>query len=225
MPPCKAYMEPGTVASCPTLLARGFPVKTRTTAALLAFFLGGFGVHKFYLAEKGGVLRIILTCSIIGAPVSGVLALIDFVKLLTMDDAQFDSLYNGASPTEEAPRTGTSNTWKIVAGAAIGVVVLFVGCMTIVVVGVNDAVEDMESGDYTIPTFGVGIDESVKDNVGMMGPRPTDAEIRRACQALRNAGWDYMSLGMGTDMRSMSIAASITMFASGQELVKYCNSK
>ncbi len=76
-----------------------------------------------------------------------------------------------------------------------------------------------------MPSFGSSIDASVKENVGMMGPRPTDAEIRRACDALRRAGWDYMALGMGTDMRSMSIAASITMFASGDELVAYCNSK
>ena len=39
-------------------------MKDKTTAALLAFFLGGFGVHKFYLGEKGGVLRIILTCTL-----------------------------------------------------------------------------------------------------------------------------------------------------------------
>ena len=80
------------------------------------------------------------------------------------------------------------------------------------------------SGDYTFPRYG-SIDESVKDNVGMIGPRPTDGEIRRACQALRNVGWEYMSLGMGTDMRSMTIAASLTTFASGEELVGYCNSK
>ena len=30
MPPCKAYMEPGTVASCPTLLARGSSMATST---------------------------------------------------------------------------------------------------------------------------------------------------------------------------------------------------
>ena len=69
-------------------------MKSKMTAALLAFFLGGFGAHKFYLGEKGGVLRIILTCTIIGAPVAGILALIDFIKLLTMDDAAFNRQYN-----------------------------------------------------------------------------------------------------------------------------------
>ena len=73
------------------------------------------------------------------------------------------------------------------------------------------------------------IDYILKENVGMMGPVPTDGEIRRACQALERAGWDYWSMaqnwGSGTSMRSVMIAASLTMFASGSELVNYCNSK
>ena len=72
-------------------------MKVKSTAALLAFFLGGFGIHKFYLGKGGGILRIILTCSIIGAPVAGIWALFDFVKLLTMDDAEFNSLYNSSA--------------------------------------------------------------------------------------------------------------------------------
>ena len=219
-------MEPRELSQVALLyLQGGSHVKVKATAALLAFFLGGFGVHKFYLGEGGGVVRIILTCSLIGAPISGIWALVDFVKLLGMDDAEFDHAYNSQGGT---PSQGTtSNTWKIVAGAGIGAIVLVAGCIAVVAVAVEDAVGDIESsGDYIMPTFGAGIDESVKDNVGMMGPRPTDAEIRRACQALRNARWDYMSMDMmSVDMRSMSIAASITLFASGNELVNYCNSK
>lgn len=33
--------------------ALGAPPKSKTTAALLAFFLGGFGVHNFYMGQKG----------------------------------------------------------------------------------------------------------------------------------------------------------------------------
>lgn len=69
-------------------------MKSRMTAGLLAFFLGGIGVHKFYLGEKGGVLRIILTCTIIGAPIAGILALIDAIKLFGMSDEEFDRQYN-----------------------------------------------------------------------------------------------------------------------------------
>lgn len=75
-------------------------MKNKIAAALFAFFLGGFGIHKFYLGEnRGGIFRIILTFSIIGAPVSGIMALIDFVKLLIMDDAEFDLRYN-SSPVQ-----------------------------------------------------------------------------------------------------------------------------
>ena len=80
------------------------------------------------------------------------------------------------------------------------------------------------TAQQALPAFG-DIDESVKNNVGVMAPRPTDGEIELACQALQNANWNYMSLGMGTDGRSMMIASSITTFASGEQLVGYCEGK
>ena len=66
--------------------------KVRTTAAVLAFF----GIGKFYLGENGaGILRIVLYCTIIGAPISAFLCLMDAIKLLQMSDAEFDQRYNG----------------------------------------------------------------------------------------------------------------------------------
>ncbi len=67
------------------------------------------------------------------------------------------------------------------------------------------------------------IDRNVKDLVAAQGPRPSDQEISKACDALREAGWEYLSIGM-TDGRTMIIAASITAYASGDRLVNYCNS-
>ena len=53
--------------------------KEKIVAILLAFFLGGFGVHNFYLGEsKKGILRL-LTCWF---GLGGILALIDFIKML-----------------------------------------------------------------------------------------------------------------------------------------------
>lgn len=53
--------------------------KEKIVAILLAFFLGGFGIHNFYLGEtKKGILRL-LTCWI---GLGGILALIDFIKML-----------------------------------------------------------------------------------------------------------------------------------------------
>lgn len=52
----------------------------KIVAALLAFFLGGIGIHNFYLGEtKKGVLKIILSfCFGLGS----ILALIDFIRIL-----------------------------------------------------------------------------------------------------------------------------------------------
>jgi ribosomal protein L32 len=55
--------------------------KDKVTMALICFFLGGLGIHNFMLGEtKKGILKIVLSfCAGIG----GILALIDFVRILT----------------------------------------------------------------------------------------------------------------------------------------------
>lgn len=53
----------------------------KMTMALLCFFLGGFGIHNFMMGEKKrGIIKIVLSllCGI-----GGILALIDFIKILT----------------------------------------------------------------------------------------------------------------------------------------------
>ncbi|MBE7002279.1 MAG: NINE protein [Ruminococcaceae bacterium] len=54
--------------------------KDKVTMALICFFLGGLGIHNFMMGEtKKGVVKIILSlCCGIG----GILALIDFIKIL-----------------------------------------------------------------------------------------------------------------------------------------------
>lgn len=56
--------------------------KSKLVAVLLAFFLGGIGIHDFYLGyNKNGIIKIILTvCTGVGG---GIWALIDFIRLLT----------------------------------------------------------------------------------------------------------------------------------------------
>ena len=56
--------------------------KSKLVAVLLAFFLGGIGIHDFYLGySKNGIIKIILTvCTGIGG---SIWALIDFIRLLT----------------------------------------------------------------------------------------------------------------------------------------------
>jgi len=56
--------------------------KPKLVAVLLAFFLGGIGIHDFYLGyNKNGIIKIVLTvCTGIGG---GIWALVDFIRLLT----------------------------------------------------------------------------------------------------------------------------------------------
>lgn len=60
--------------------------KSKIAAALLAFFLGSFGIHNFYLGYNGKglaqLLLTILTCGY-GAIITWPWALIEFILLLT----------------------------------------------------------------------------------------------------------------------------------------------
>ena len=57
--------------------------KSKVAAALLALFLGYFGAHDFYLGyKKQGIIKIILTITIIGCFVTYIWTLIDFIKIL-----------------------------------------------------------------------------------------------------------------------------------------------
>lgn len=52
----------------------------KVVMALICFFLGGFGVHNFMMGEsKKGIMKIVCTCL---CGIGGILALIDFVKIL-----------------------------------------------------------------------------------------------------------------------------------------------
>ena len=61
----------------------GTAPKQWIVALLLAFFLGGFGGHNFYLGyTTKGIIQVILTITIIGAPISGIWALVEFIMIL-----------------------------------------------------------------------------------------------------------------------------------------------
>lgn len=54
--------------------------KDKIVAIILALFLGGLGIHNFYLGEtKKGVLRLLLCWCGVGS----ILALIDLIKMIT----------------------------------------------------------------------------------------------------------------------------------------------
>jgi TM2 domain-containing membrane protein YozV len=79
--------------------------KNKIVAALLAFFLGMFGVHRFYLGDtKNGTIMLVgslvswlltfVLIGFLGLLVFGVWAFIDFVRYLIMSDADFAAAYN-----------------------------------------------------------------------------------------------------------------------------------
>jgi hypothetical protein len=64
--------------------------KSRIAAALLAFFLGGFGIHKFYLGRViWGFLYLLFCWTFIPAIVS----FIEFIVYLCMSDESFAAKY------------------------------------------------------------------------------------------------------------------------------------
>ena len=70
--------------------AGGRPKKDRVTAALLAFFLGGLGVHHFYL---GNTIRGILYVLFFWTLIPALVAFVDFIILICMSEATFAERY------------------------------------------------------------------------------------------------------------------------------------
>jgi TM2 domain-containing membrane protein YozV len=66
----------------------GYPVIGATDrlilpAALLCWFLGLFGAHRFYVGKKGSAIaQLVLTCTLIGIVVTGVWVLVDFIMIV-----------------------------------------------------------------------------------------------------------------------------------------------
>jgi TM2 domain-containing membrane protein YozV len=64
--------------------------KSRIAAALLALFLGGLGVHKFYLGQIGWGFIYLLFCWTF---IPSVIAFIEFIVYLCMSDEAFAAKY------------------------------------------------------------------------------------------------------------------------------------
>lgn len=64
--------------------------KSKIAAAMLALFMGGFGIHKFYLGQAmQGVLYLLFCWTLIPA----LFAFFEFIILLTMRDDAFERKY------------------------------------------------------------------------------------------------------------------------------------
>jgi TM2 domain-containing membrane protein YozV len=66
-------------------------MKDRTTAILLCFFGGWFGIHKFYLGQTfAGVMYLIFSWTFI----PGIIAFFEFLALCFMSDREFNARHN-----------------------------------------------------------------------------------------------------------------------------------
>ena len=64
-------------------------MKSKTTAILLCLFLGGLGIHWFYLRRTGLGILYLLTGGLLGIG-----AIVNLIQLICMSDATFNSKYN-----------------------------------------------------------------------------------------------------------------------------------
>ncbi len=79
-----------SASSCPKCGAKQKNIssseKSKTTAAILALFLGGLGIHKFYLGKSAqGILYLLFIWTFIPA----IIALIDGIRYLVMSEDNF----------------------------------------------------------------------------------------------------------------------------------------
>ena len=66
-------------------------MKNKTTAIILAFFLGGIGVHKFYLGSTGAGVLYLLFC---WTGIPSLIAFVEMIMLAVMSDVEFNIKYN-----------------------------------------------------------------------------------------------------------------------------------
>lgn len=87
-----------TAISCP---ACGAPQraagggKNKVVAALLAFFLGAFGIHRFYLGKWWGVFYLLFFWTFI----PGIVAFVETIVFLLTSDEAWDAKYNNGIPS------------------------------------------------------------------------------------------------------------------------------
>jgi TM2 domain-containing membrane protein YozV len=82
----------GAVLPVPATPSVPTTTKSRTSAALLALFLGGIGVHKFYLGRGGmGVVYLLFCWTFIPS----LIAFVEALMLFGMSDVEFARKYPG----------------------------------------------------------------------------------------------------------------------------------
>lgn len=123
--------------------------KSKVVAGLLAFFLGAFGIHRFYLGQWWGLFYLLFFLTYIPS----IISFVETIVFLLSDQKKWDNKYN------EGVNSGQSS------GVVIVLVLLFVGICGVAMIGILAAVAIPSYQDYTARaqvTEGVAIASSQK---------------------------------------------------------------
>lgn len=137
--PCRGcgkqlHISAPTCPSCgASQRSRGY--KSKGAAAVLAFFFGGFGVHRFYLGQWWGIFYLLTFWTLI----PGIISFIEFIVFLVSDQQRWDEKYNEGRP--KAP--GEGSAVGIIVGVVVGLFVM------VFIIGILAAVSIPAYQDYT----------------------------------------------------------------------------
>jgi len=111
--------------------------KNKTVAAVFAFFLGGFGAHRFYLGQWWGIFYLLF----FWLWIPGFIALIEFIYFLVCDAKKWDKKYNEGMPASIGEKGN---------GPVIALVIIFGGFMFIALLGIVAAISIPAYQEYTL---------------------------------------------------------------------------
>lgn len=116
--------------------------KSKLAAGLLAIFLGGFGVHRFYLGQWWGLFYLLLFWTFI----PGFIALVEGIVFLASNEDAWDNKYNDGISTGESG-----------SGALVVVIALVAGLFVVIpVIGILAAIAIPAYQDFTLRAKAAG---------------------------------------------------------------------
>ncbi|WP_018607888.1 NINE protein [Uliginosibacterium gangwonense] len=107
--------------------------KSKTTAAVLAFFFGGFGVHRFYLGQWWGLFYLLFSLTFIPS----IIAFIEFIVFLCTSNESWGAKYGPGRQQASS-------------GGLIAIVVIVGGFVGIAMIGILAAIALPAYQDYTV---------------------------------------------------------------------------
>lgn len=130
--------------------SRGY--KSKLAAGHLAIFLGGFGIHRFYLGQWWGVFYLLLFWTML----PGLISLIEGIVFLLTNQESWDKRHNDGKPN----LGGEGSVGLVIALVAA----VFIGIMTI---GILAAIAIPAYQDYPIRAKVAGAEATVRGSRGL----------------------------------------------------------